>query len=101
MTLGKWCRKEELGRVGLGVGSGVKGTDCSCRGPGFNSQHSHGDSQPSATPFAGDQISSSDFRVHQAHTRYTDKHVEKKPHTHNIVITIKSNDDGNDDKAIF
>jgi hypothetical protein len=31
-------------------GSAAKGTGCSCRGPGFSSQHLQGGSQPSVTP---------------------------------------------------
>jgi hypothetical protein len=31
----------------------VKSTDCSSRGPGFNSQYVHGGSQLSVTPFPG------------------------------------------------
>ncbi|EDL33708.1 mCG148147 [Mus musculus] len=33
--------------VGWRDGSVVKSTDCSCRGPEFNSQQPHGGSQPS------------------------------------------------------
>ncbi|CAO2590642.1 hypothetical protein LEMLEM_LOCUS5939, partial [Lemmus lemmus] len=35
-------------------GSVVKSTDCSSRGPGFNSQHPHGSSQLSEDPVPGD-----------------------------------------------
>jgi hypothetical protein len=35
-------------------GSAVKFTSCSFRGLGFSSQHPHGSSQPSETPFPGD-----------------------------------------------
>jgi hypothetical protein len=36
-----------LEREGWRDGSGVKSTDCSSRGPEFNSQQTHGGSQPS------------------------------------------------------
>ena len=35
-------------------GSAVKSTDCSSRGPGFNSQHKHVSSQLSENPVTGD-----------------------------------------------
>jgi hypothetical protein len=37
----------EIGTMGWRGGSVVKSTDCSSRGPEFNSQQPHGDSQPS------------------------------------------------------
>jgi len=38
---------QELGVEGAGDGAVVKSTDCSSRGPEFNSQQPHGGSQPS------------------------------------------------------
>ena len=36
--------------------SAVKSTGCSCRGPGFNSQHPHDNWQPSVTLVSGDLV---------------------------------------------
>jgi len=41
--------KRNLGAGGWRDGSVVKSTDCSSRGPEFNSQQPHGGSQPSVT----------------------------------------------------
>jgi hypothetical protein len=48
-------------------GTAVKSPGCSCRGPGFDSQHPQGCLQPSVTPIPGHPILSSDLRGYQAH----------------------------------
>lgn len=48
----------------------VKSTDCSFRGPEFNSQHLHGGSQPSVSPGPEDLMSSSGLYGHCMHTVY-------------------------------
>ena len=45
-------------RSGWRDGSALKSTDCSSRGPEFNSQHPHGSSHLSVTPLPGDLTSS-------------------------------------------
>jgi hypothetical protein len=40
-----------------------KSTGCSSRGPGFDSQHLHGGSQPPMTPVPGDLLAISGARV--------------------------------------
>lgn len=81
----------------------VKSTGCSSKGPGFNSQHPHGGSQPqhSLTPTPGNQTPSSGFYVHQAlpaacetsrppwtSGMYTvHRHTHRQnTHTHKIII---------------
>jgi hypothetical protein len=39
--------------MGWRDGSAIKGTDCSSRGPEFNSQQPHGGSQPSVMGYDG------------------------------------------------
>ncbi|CAH6942478.1 Sorcs1 [Phodopus roborovskii] len=60
-------------------GSAVKNIGCSCRGPGFNSQHQQGGSQASVTPVPRDPTPSSDLQGHQEHTWCTDMHPGKTP----------------------
>ena len=57
-----------LQRQGEGNGemAQVKSTDCSSRGPRFDSQHPYGSSQPWETPVLGDLMSSSGLCGHQA-----------------------------------
>jgi hypothetical protein len=56
---------------------------CPCKGPGFDSQHPHGGSQPSITHIPGELMLSSDLFRHWPHTWYTDIHAIKT-HTHKI-----------------
>lgn len=62
-------------------GSAVKCTGCPPRGPGFNSWHPHGGSQPSVTIAPGDQMSSSGLHGNQAN-----RHIcRENTHTHKII----------------
>jgi hypothetical protein len=47
----KYSLKKKKKKKGWRDGSAVKSTDCSSRGPEFNSQQPHGDMQPSALGF--------------------------------------------------
>lgn len=47
---------------------------CFCRGPGLNSQHPRGGSQP---PVPRDLLPSSDFYEHNMRMRYIDVHADK------------------------
>jgi hypothetical protein len=58
-------------------GSVVRGTCCFCRGLGFNLQHPHASSQPSETPFLGDQMASSDLHVVCLHICRQNSHTPK------------------------
>ena len=58
--------------VGWRHGSAIKSTHCSCRGPRFDPQLSHYDSQPSLTPTPG-HLTLSDSMG----TRHIDMHVGK------------------------
>ena len=62
-------------------GSVVKSTDCSSRGPGFNSQQPHGSLQPSVTPVPSNPTSSPSLCGYAsgAHT-----YMQAKTHTHKI-----------------
>jgi hypothetical protein len=72
----KWCRS------GQRDGSEFRSTYRSFRGPGFNSQHPNGSSQPSVTPVSGCLMTSSGL-----HGNYTDIHACKTIiHTHKIKI---------------
>jgi hypothetical protein len=44
----------------------VKDADCSCKGPGFDSQHPHDGSQPSEIAISGELASSSGLHKHRA-----------------------------------
>ena len=63
--------------LGWRDGSVVKSTGCSCRGPGFASQHPHGGSELPVTPVPGDRIHSSDCHRDQAHMNGTDTQAGK------------------------
>jgi hypothetical protein len=49
----------------------------SCGGPGFDSRHTDGGSQPFATPVLEDPTPSSDVRGYQAHTYMQAKHSSR------------------------
>ena len=49
----------------------IKSTSCSCRQPGFNSQHPYGGLQPSLTPVLADPVSSSGSQVPGTHVVHT------------------------------
>lgn len=53
----------------------VKRTSCSSIGPGFDSQHSHGSSQPSITPIPGNPMTCSGLYRHQTSKQYIDIHA--------------------------
>ena len=55
----------------------VKSTGFSSRAQRFNSQHKHDGSKLFETIKLGDLTPSSDLPGHQAHTWYTDIHVDK------------------------
>ena len=57
--------------------SAVKNTDCSFRGPGFNSQHPHDSSQPSITPVPRDLMPSCGLPQHCTHMAH--RHANKTP----------------------
>lgn len=56
------------GLVGVVGSSGQMALVSVERGPGFDSQHPHGDSQVSVTLVSGDPMPSPDSCGHQAHT---------------------------------
>lgn len=58
-------------------GSVLKNAVCSCRGPGFNSQHADGSSQPSVTLVPGDLISFSGLLLHHVWKWRTDMDADK------------------------
>jgi hypothetical protein len=59
-------------------GSLVKSTDCSSRGPRFNSQHLHGSSQLSVTPVSGDLVPSHTCRPQKKRKRKKGKVIVRK-----------------------
>ena len=64
-------------------GSGFKSTGCSCRGPGFDSQHPHGSSQVCASPVPGDLMPSSGLHRPCRHRVY--RHTcRQNTHTHKM-----------------
>jgi hypothetical protein len=64
----------------------VHSTSCSVREPMFGSQHPHGPSQPSVTPFPGDPVPSSGLYGHCTHIVY--KHTGRQGnYTHEIIYT--------------
>lgn len=52
-------------------GLAVKSTNCSCRGPGSDSQHPHGSSQQSIIAVPKDLMTSFGICMHQTHMWYT------------------------------
>lgn len=61
--------------LGWRIGSGVKSTYCSCRGPEFKSQYPHGVSQPPVTPVMGDPMPNSHLQEHCSIRFTTDIHA--------------------------
>jgi hypothetical protein len=60
-------------RAGEMDGSEFESTDCSSRGPGFNSQHPQSSSQLSVTPVPGDLIPSHTHICRQVTNAYKNK----------------------------
>lgn len=56
-----------------------------CRGPGFTSQHSHGDSQSPVTPVPGDPTLLSDFCGLLSCAYGAHKYIQAHTNTHNIL----------------
>jgi hypothetical protein len=75
-------------RRGWRDGSEVKSTDCSSRGPDFNSQQPHGGSQPpvmrSDTPSSG--VSEDNYSV----LMYNNKSLKKKRHKKAIAVLCEA-----------
>lgn len=56
----------------------IKSTSCSCRQPGFNSQHPYDGLQPSLTPVLGDQWPPQVLGMHMVHIYLSSQSI----HTH-------------------
>lgn len=66
-------------------------TSCSSRGPMFDSQHSHGDSQPPISTVPVNQMPSSHFLRPQSFTWYTNIHANKTSVDRRFYLKMVSN----------
>lgn len=85
----KTKKRVECSLRGWRDGSAINSTCHSYREPRFDSQHSHGDPQPSLIPISETPKPSSDFHGHQVHMWYTYIHHTGKTFTHTKSINLR------------